>query len=1268
MRRGLVILLLFIIAHTIKSQENVELKWIDSPEQYTAEDSVYYLNFENAQNAENFSLLPQYTTVIPLKGSGYSDMNFDVNLMNQKWEAIPAFVPTNFQGNEVLTNDPVVEHFVGVSRKEYSLDVSVIPLRKRNGIVERLTSFTIQINEKPVARLKSTNNSSVFKNTSVLASGKWVKVSIEKTGFYKLTYSDISGMGLDPKTVKVYGNGGEMLDIYIANYAYDDLEETSVFIEKGSDGIFNSGDYILFYAHGPNKWAWNNTKSEFIHTQNSFSDKAYYFITSDAGATKEVMLKPDTIGSVNDTVTWFTDYAVYEPMIKNLLSSGDDWYGDKMIPGQKFSKQFSFPTILENKQAKVSVAYCARSEVSSSIVSVGVDDANAGQFSIVKASKSLIGTYAYEREFIHTFYPKNKAIDFSILFDNTDRGATGWLNYIRVNVKRPLEISGDELFFRNPDKYQFGYKRRFEITNAAQNISVFDITDRHNIERVNAQLNGSVLSFNDDASGIREYVALNTNGSFPKPKIEGEIENQNLHALENIDMVILSPKEFLGEGMAQDLYELHGNQGLNVLLVTPEEIYNEFSSGQRDITAIRWFLKMLYDRGTDEDNLLKYLLIFGDGTYDNRAQSDNEHNKIMTYQSDESLHQANTFVSDDYYGILDDHEGSLGSNDKVDIGIGRYPVYNIQEAKAMVTKTKYYLQNLNRSMWKNTVCFVADDGDNNTHMYDANRMADKVMQNHPDMIVDKILLDAYQQVIESSGPSYPDANKTLDKNINKGVVLLNYSGHGGVSGLTDEKIITKNIINNFTNLNNLPVWVTATCEFSRFDEFETTAGEYVLLSEQGGGVSLFTTTRVVFSSSNYTINNNFFDFALKYDNEGKPLTLGEICRLTKSKTGTGANKRKFVLLGNPALRMALPTLSVRTKSINGNADFETNNDTISALETVSIEGEVALENGDVASFFNGEVFIKVYDKISSITTLMNDPNDYRSGPMNFKLWDKVIFNGKVEVKNGAFQFQFMVPKEIDYKLGNGRIVYYATYEDFEAKGYTENIKVGGFYDDFRADDLGPDIDMYLNSTGFTNGSTVSSNPLFVANITDQSGINTAGVGIGHDILLVLDDDPMQSYVLNDYYSPVDGFSQGIVKYKFENLSEGEHSLKFRIWDIYNNSSTQTITFYVDNSDSPDVGNVHCYPNPANSYVNFVFEHNRPEAVLDVSIHIYASDGKSINRLDEKLYSVGNRIEPINWDLTDATGRKVNKGLYFYRIVIKTDGRTSSGKAQKLIVN
>ncbi|MFB6319180.1 type IX secretion system sortase PorU [Saccharicrinis sp. FJH54] len=1265
------ILLLFVCVFSVlNAQINVELNWYNTQGQVTREDSVGFLNFEGAYNADQYGFLPQYYTSIPLNDGEKENYTFQVALTNKKWEAMQIDAGDQIQGSEYITDSALLDHYVTVSRRNVSLDISVVPLRKNGTAIEGLKSFTIVINKQPLIKMKSAavEKKDYFKPSSTLATGKWIKVAVKETGFYKLSYSDISGMGLDPKTVKVYGNGGEVLDKFIANYKYDDLNEVAVWVEKGSDGVFNGGDYILFYAVGTYKWEWDKASQQFVHTQHPFSDRAYYFLTSGSGSTKELASKPDTVDISSDEVTTFVDYDVYEPMTENLLESGDDWYGPKMDEGTTRSVSFSFPTISTSAEANVYVSYVARSVKHGSNVYIRYNDNTLGTLSVPSTVESELSYVGYQRDLNRPFMPSASDINIDVQLLNTDESATGWIDFVRLNVVRPLQMTGDELQFRYPYNTGSGMSHHFKLSGVSANTAVIDVTDRLNIEKVTTTYTNGSLTFNDDASVLRNYVAINLGGSFPKPEVIGEVENQNLHAERDIDMVILSSKDFLGEGMAQDLYDLHSSDGLNVLLVTPEQIYNEFSCGQPDVTAIRWFMKMLYDRGTTDENTLKYLLIFGDGTYDNRPGEKTEQNKIITFESDESLWQSNTYVTDDYFGILDDSEGDLGNGDKVDIGIGRYPVYTVEQAKAMVNKSKYYDENLNRNMWKNSVTFVADDGDHNIHMRDANLMADKVMRMHPEMVVDKILLDAYQQVVEASGPSYPDANKALERDLQKGVLLLNYSGHGGITGLTDEKIVTKNMIKALSNLNNLPVWVTATCEFSRFDMKESTsAGEWVLLSQNGGGVSLFTTTRLVFSSSNYTINSNFFDYAFKQNASGEPLRLGDICRETKSHTGTGANKRKFMLLGDPALKMLQPELTVKTSAINGNTNFRTGNDTVAALESAVVSGYIEDLNGDTATFFNGDVYIKIYDKISTITTLMNDAGDY-DDPLTFKLWDKTIFNGKAQVTDGKFEFGFMVPKEINYMVGNGRMVYYATSESAEARGYTEDIKIGGFNDNFIADDAGPDLQLYLNSTGFTDGASVSSEPLFFADILDQSGINTSGAGIGHDILLILDDDPNQSYILNDYFQPVVGSSEGQVRYKLSNLTEGEHTLFFRVWDIYNNSSSATLSFVVDKNDKPDITMVKCYPNPANSFVNFEFDHNRPESVLDIRIDIYSSNGQLINTLNQIAYSSDNTANPFYWDLKDMSGRKVNRGIYFYRVRITSNGKESLGSAQKLVVN
>ena len=1259
------LLFTFSIAALNAQQIPVSLKWNNVQQESINSDTLFLLHFDDAAYQLSFGALPTfvYSKTIPTNEADNSV--FNITLSNQEVEPLST-QNKKIEGLNNLSDHFKITHFISKSRGEAILEVHVLPIRKNNsGTIEALGTFQLNISSTLTLKTKSaqTNN---YADHSVLSSGNWVKIAISESGIYKLTYSDITSMGLNPEKIRIFGNGGQMEEKIFNNKKHDDLAENAVWYELGSDGKFNNGDYLLFYGTGTDSWNFNSYKSKYEHIQHKFDNKAYYFLTSDVGVGKKIETAPVNAQAPNVESNAFDDFRFVEPEVKNLLKSGSLWLSDILYPNDEFEYAYNFPNIITSEKVTAELNAVARTTKQSSTFTLRYNDQLIGSAFMYNITSNTTGDFASMGNTIGSFYPNSDNITLKIKFSAYEASATGWFDYLRVTARRALIMEGNHMSFCDKKTIGVGNVTQFHISNVKENIKVLDVSDWVNPTEMAGTFSNNNFSFKTGTDELKKFVAFYPDGNFPKPEIVGNVANQDLHGAPQTDYLIVVHPSLRSQ--ADRLAELHRAKGLSVLVVEPSLIYNEFSSGQRDITAIRWFAKLLYDKYQGDDQL-KYLLLFGDGTYDNRITSTYKNpNLIPTYQSINSLNQSETYVSDDYFGFMDNGEGTAESGDRVDIGIGRLPVQNIQQATTVVNKIELYMSNKNCTPWKNSIAFIGDDEDSNRHMKDANILANKVMTEQPNMVVSKILFDAYQQVTLSSGPSYPDVNQLIDKTIEQGVVILNYSGHGGETNLSDEKVITMTGIKNYSNLNNLPLWVTATCEFSRFDLMDfTTAGEEVLLNNKGGGIGLFTTTRLVYSNANLEINRNFYNYAFRLNEDGTKNRLGDIFRLTKKVTGTGANKRKFSLLGDPALELANPTYKVITAELNG-VPVENAIDSLKALSTITVSGFIEKNNGEIASDFNGFIYPQVYDKIVKKSTLANDEGSYK---MDFNVWENILFSGKSKVENGEFSFTFKVPKDIDYAEGFGRIVYYATSEQNDAHGNFENLIVGGFDENQEEDVNGPDVSVFLNSTNFNNGDPVNPDPLMFANISDISGINKTGSSIGHDIVAILDNDPTTTVILNDYYEAGENYTEGVLKFKFQNLAEGEHTLFLRVWDNYNNSTSKTITFNVRNDIKPEIYDLISYPNPVSKeqgLVKFIFSQNRPDDVIQISINIFDLNGKLITSLTPAPTATNSQnIEPVEWDLRSPNGSPVAKGMYFYSVSITDAKQTSVSKTKKLII-
>lgn len=1173
------------------------------------------------------------------------------------------------------------------SGKDAVLNVLFLPFVKENGNYKKIVSFDLIVTDNQDTNssfLKQKKASALhsFAENSKLSSGKWVKMKVSSSGIYKLTYQDILSAGINANDFGIYGYGGAMLNEDFSVPKQDDLPQVAFYMNKGSDGVFNSGDYVLFYAQGPVSWKFDEATSDFHHIANLYSTHAYYFLASGTGdAPKLIELSPevDLNGSSPINIMSFTDRFVHEKDLVNLAHSGREFYGEEFNPSSLTKTiGFNVPNLILG--VPMSVKFDAAlysisdaSQNSSFKVALGPNTTNVSAANISSSQYYIKGTIATKT---FSFIPNSSQLNFNLTFNPAVSSAKGYLNYIRINVQRNLVMTGSSLFFRTPGFRNSEYGRFILTSSNNPNLKIWDITEPNNAVEVFSNYDTELSAFtflakNTDQTTIKEYVALDITASYAKPEIVGSVVNQNLHALPNVEYVMITHPDYLQQ--AQELALAHQQKdNLSVVIVTPEQIYNEFSSGTPDATAYRWFLKMFYDRYQNgyDSTPLKYLLLFGDGTYDNRQvlSSPDACNKILAYQSYNSLDENYSYVTDDYFGFLDDNEGISPSADVLDIGVGRIPANTVQHAADVVAKTIHYMNNQNKGRWKNQLCFLADDGDNNDHMSQSDQLANKTALNYPNFEITKLFLDAYNQQTTASGSRYPEVREKLHNSIKNGMLLLNYTGHGGTEGWTDERILTKEDVINMYN-ENQALWVTATCDFSRFDSKEISAGEHVLLNPNGGGVAMFTTTRTVYSHPNFNLNMKFTDYVFSRDENNKRLRLGDIMKKSKASLSNEPNNLKFILLGDPALLLAYPSFQVVTDSINGLDATQPQMTTIGALDIVTIKGHID-DEGLVMDDFNGFVEISVFDKEQNIKTLNNDACTTRVDCGVYTYRDRsIIFAGKAEVVDGYFSISFIVPKDINYAFGTAKITYYAADEnnDFEANGSYTHFIVGGSSSREINDNEGPQIQMYLNTPDFSSGDVVNESPLFVANVSDENGINIIGNGVGHDIVLMLDNQDW--IILNSYYQPNMGtYQSGVVRYKFNDLSEGKHTLTFRAWDLQNNSSSEIVNFEVKKGKSVDIIDVYCYPNPASDETFFMLTHDRPDELVNVVLRVFDLSGRELWNYDTDIYPTDNSTQITSWDLKTGSGQTLQRGVYLFKVEVESSSGKMSSKSKKMIIS
>lgn len=1122
--------------------------------------------------------------------------------------------------------------------------------------------------------LTSAKAQRTWRSNSVLANGDWYKLTIKQPGVYRINIAFLQSLGVNTAnlasgSVRMFGNGGQMLPEDNAVIAADDLTENAIQVVDGGDGILNGNDYILFYTAGPQQWTKDSTNKRFRHRKNLYSNDSYYFLNIGANGLR--IQNRTSTGSPNQVVTSFRDRIFYELDTSNFLRSGKEWYGEEFsnTPGSTLNRTFNLaiPNSLPGN-AVFSSNVASRSNGIGSSFLVRANNTNIAQHSVSAVGTGTYDPVAAPHELTTVFNLTQSPLSLQYSYQPGSVNAQGWLNWFEVFPLRQLSMAGiDQLHFSDWETVGPGNIAEFRLQAATTATQVWDITDPLRPQTIVGTLNGTELRFTNSADRLREYIAFQQQ-NFLQPTAVGKIANQDLHGTSFPNYIIVTHLSLINE--AQRLAAWHRqNNGLTTLAVTTEQVYNEFSSGSPDLSAIRNFVKMFYDRaGADTTKRPRYLLLFGDASYDYLNRINGNTNFVPCYESEASLDPLSTYTSDDFFGFLDDNENINRSFpvNLLDIGIGRIPAKTAQEAKAVVDKIVRYYAKESFGAWRNDITVVADDEDNNIHLDDAEFHSNVIQQNNR-FNISKIYLDAYRQQSGSGGSRYPDANQAINNKIFGGTLIWNYSGHGGSRRLAEEAILEQDMVNSWSNTNKLPLFITATCDFAPYDNPSVNSiGENILLRERTGAIALMTTTRVVFAFSNRIINNNYFQQALQKDANGLYPSLGDAVKRTKNFTyqtfGDIINNRKFTLLGDPAVRLAFPTLNVRTTAINNRVPAA---DTLKALDRFTIKGEVTDAAGNKLSNFNGNVYPVIFDKVQQQKTFANDATSIST---NFNQQSNIIFRGKAKVTNGEFVYSFVVPKDINYQFGNGKISYYAEDGTKDGSGAETNIVIGGASANPVTDNAGPVIKGYLNDEKFVNGGITNETPVLLVKLADSSGINTVGTGIGHDLIATLDDDNSKFYVLNDYYeADADSYQSGTVRFQLPALSEGLHVLKIKAWDVQNNSSEYRLEFRVIKDEELKLERVYNYPNPFTTRTAFMFEHNRPGDQLQCLIRIYSISGKVVKTITRTIITDGNRSFDIEWDGKDDFGQKIGRGVYIYQLEIKDSNGKKQSALQKLVL-
>ena len=1261
-----------------QSKGDVSLIWQDKTEMNYGQSKINIPQFSGNSFRYDHSN-KSISCVINLPDNMQFDEN-NIQISNVLFENIPASqlgelelenIPSKIDPSLITTN----------SRDIKQSFLTISPIVKDVFGYKKITSFTYTV--APQNNFNSKNqltNKSAFTNAisnSVLATGEWYRFYIEKSGVYKIDKNFLQQLGLNlnnvnPKKIKLYGNGGRMLPLSNQTFYPNDLTENAIQIIGESDGKFDNEDFILFYGEGTDTW---NTESQTY--VNVYDNKSYYYLIIQGEDGKRITEKAQPTGSSTLSIDTFDDTQFHELDLYNIANLGRQWFGEsfEIKNTQEFS--FSFPNIDTSTPIGIKIAVGAAAFTPTSF-KIQANDTEIGSVNLSQLNTSS-SDIKYTFNSFNSSFIGNESIKIKLTYNNNNvAGSKGYIDYIQLTAKRSLKSSGKQFHFQNNSSVSNLGIAQYTISNSKSISQVWDITDIYNITKY-ANTDQDSFTFKTNLGELRKYIAVDiadyltpikdSKTKVANQNIKGTIFNNAQGQFQDIDYVIITPVFLINQ--AEKLANFHRSYSkLNTKVITLESIYQEFSSGKQDIAAIRNCIKYIYQNSSSPSKRIKYLNLFGDASYDYKDRIINNTNIVPIYHALRgNTVGESSFASDDFYGYMDNNEGNItNSFGGIDIAVGRMVVDNVKQADDMVNKVIDYHDEKSYGSWRNNYMMIADDSDKATDItlqFRQNRLADVIGGKKPFLNIGKILLDSYTQETSAGGNRYPKARTDLFNAFEKGALIFNYLGHGGEDGLSGERIWEKSDGENLSNQYKYPLFVTITCEFSRFDNpSRPTAGEYTFWNPKGGAIAMLTTVRAISQTTAENFNDNIFKYLLSYDSN-EYTTIAEALRLAKNSTPSSSSNVVFYI-GDPALMLAIPKPTVRLTKVNDIPISQTIDD-FKSLAKIKLTGEITDENNIVLTNYNGEVSTRIFDKTIVRKTLNNDGN---SPPIDFNVLGETIFRGNASITNGQFEFSFVVPRDIRIPLNNGKISFYSKKNQvFEDKsGYNTNIKIGGVNENAAQDNINPIVKLYMNDETFISGGITNSSPFLLAILEDENGINTAS-GIGHDITAVLDGNESNPFILNDYYQTnLDDYTKGNLRFPLRNIAPGLHTITFKAWDVYNNPTTTEIQFLVVGDETITLTNVLNYPNPFVNYTEFWFTHNRPFEPLDVQIQVYTITGKVVWTKNQIISTEGFLSKDIMWDGKDDFGNKIGKGVYVYKLTVKSNlTNQKAEKIEKLVI-
>lgn len=1111
-------------------------------------------------------------------------------------------------------------------------------------------------------RIASAFPADSYAPASVLAEGRWVKVSVSESGIHFIPASSLREWGFSsPEKVSVYGYGGRRLPDRLSLSSYvDDLPRLQ--IRRSAEGIW-------FYASGPETWT-RTSAGNFYHSLNPFSSFGFYFLSDCEADSSGPSVPVEGFDAPSpDPQTTFTERLFHETDRISPGQTGHRLVGEDFRITREKTLHFDLPGRVEDSPLWLRASFVAASS-GRSTVTYSANGLPLPQSATLSAVSSHL--HATDATITAPFEMSGDKLSLGILFATQGVTTLAALDAVSVNYCRRIGLTGGYLHFTAGNS-------SVVLSGGRETTTVWDVTDPLHIHALKTVASPGGIAWKNTYSGQRLYAAWNDGAALPVPRFVATVRNQNLHGVqESPDMVIISPRDWLGEATRLAEFHRSGAEPLEVLVVCQDDIFNEFASGAPDVNALRRFLKMLYDRGNESGRPLRYALLFGRATFDNRCLTAEMQALgepfIPTWQTDDGLSVTSSFTTDDILAMLEDDSGANLASSTLSIAVGRAPLHNLSDARTFVDKVIEYSRTPSAPAdWKNHVVMMADNGDSGVFMKDSERQYANMLASSPDLFFSKVYIDAFDVI----GGECEGGRKRLHRLLDEGFLWLNYIGHGDRDILSEENVFTTHDITHMSN-RRWPLLFGATCSFAMHDGTSQSGAETLLLTPRAGTIASIAPTRQAMISHNGTIAAAFGAEAFRRDDRGLFPTIGEICRRAKNRlltsSSSDANRQKlyYVLLGDPALRLALPASKAVLEEIDGTAVTDENQCTVMARQRPRFSGTVCDAAGNILDDFNGTVTLSLFDAEQSTTSKgapTGGANPTPGEPVTFDEHGERLYFGRDSVRNGRFSVAIPIPAEIAHNFRPATLNMYALADDGrEASGCNRSFYLYGFDDSALPDTVAPVIEYAcLNHPSFSPHEPVNESPVFIARVTDDTAINLSTAGIGHQMSLRIDDNRSFNDVALYFTPDPDGSPSGTVAYPLPVLSQGAHTLTFRVWDTSGNSTSETIDFIVSNAAGPRIFDISVDANPATTEANFRIIHNRPDAMLRVTLDVYNLLGHRVwtTSLTERSDLLG--AVPIKWNLTDMSGRRLPRGIYIYRATIIADGRHTDSAARRIAV-